>query len=1059
MRTLALLLALTTGAGAADRVAVLHNTAAGDELAKSVKEYVDLMTEALRAAGIRYDVVDDKYAARRGLAAFRAVILPYNPRTPDPVDAAVAGFIAGGGKVLLFYERPTHTLNALGVQALRWIETRESGQTAAVRFKKGVLPGAVDFEQSTWNFWLARPGRQGGVAAEWLDKDGKPTGHPAVIVSPGGLYMSHVLFTPDVKKRAAFVKAALVYLATQKLPQADIAVWRNTHAERTDRVGDGRSVGRYLQNVRNALDLTGLPYQVISDEAVQAGALKRFKWVLLPLNPRVPRSAVRRAQAFVKAGGKLTVFYSCPGEIGKLLGISRTDLKRAPGMCHRVRVSGTKFSRSARRILAGVSFVQNSYHCLGTKLGPGAAVAGEWVDRHGKASEVPALVVSPNGLYMSHVLLAGDERAKARFLTGIAVHFLGPEVLPMRGETLARYVYAFGPVDSAAKLKQMAASVSREQRDKALLALREAGVRVASAEAALEKDDRVAAWLHRAEARAHAERAYCLAQPTKKSEGRGVWLHRPKYEDWDQVFARLAAGGINQIFPNLCSPVYADYKSDLLPPSAVCRERGDQLAQMLAAGKKHGIDVHVWMVNFYCMRASRQQMQRLLREGRLTLGRDGTRPAGQAFLCPSDPRNRKLIADVMIEITRKYHPAGIHFDYIRYHGGGECFCSRCKAQFAKAAGRAIRDWGELDRDPKLAAKWTDFRCGNISAVVADVAKRSRAIDPKVQISAAVFSEYPRCRRHIGQDWKLWIDRGDLDFVCPMNYTTDASVFERKTRAQMALVGKKVPVYPGVGSFRLPAAWRAVEQIAAARDLGAPGVTFFELNDVFLERTLPALAAGPFRAKAVPPHKGAKPDPGGLAKALLASADLKPRPDKVNANYKLGAADRIEIVVVGSRNLSGGRTVRADGWITVELIGDVHVAGRTPHQVGATLKKALGTYIRDVDVRVRVKEFKSQSYHVLGQAVAPGKQPYDGDVTVLRALVTAKGGTERAAWDRIQLIRGSEKPPQVVKVNVRDVLAKATGNHVLRAGDVLYVPSVGEVVDEKRIAEILTQARP
>ena len=106
---------------------------------------------------------------------------------------------------------------------------------------------------------------------------------------------------------------------------------------------------------------------------------------------------------------------------------------------------------------------------------------------------------------------------------------------------------------------------------------------------------------------------------------------------------------------------------------------------------------------------------------------DDRDPAGQIFLCPSDPRNRKLIADVMVEITRRYHPAGIHFDYIRYHGRGECFCTRCRAQFEAFAGRKLAGWDALDGDAALAAKWTDFRCGNITAVVADVAKRSRAI--------------------------------------------------------------------------------------------------------------------------------------------------------------------------------------------------------------------------------------------------------------------------------------------------------------------------------------------
>ncbi len=848
--TLLVCAALCAPAAAGEQVAVLHNTAAGQQLADDVKEYVDGMTEALDAAGITYAVLSDREVSRKGLAGFRFAILPYNPRMPETVDAIVAGFIASGGKVLLFYERPTQTFAALGFEPVRWIETRDTKETEAVRFKKGVLPGAADFKQPSWNIWIVKPGKEGKVAAEWLDVNGKPTGHPAVVVSPAGLYMSHVLFAPDLKKRAAFVKAALDWLGKQKLPQTDIAVWRNTHAERTDRTGDGAAVGRYLQNVRNVLDLTGIPYQVISDEAVLAGALQRFKLVILPLNPSIPRAAVRKAEQFVKNGGKLFVFYSYPSAIGRLLGISSTGLKREPGMYHKVRVDADAFAEEARPVLLGASFIQNSYHCLGARLSGGAVIGGRWISRKGARSEHPALVVSKNGLYMSHCMLAGDESAKARLLTGVAVHFLGQRVCaaPAGWEAeLTRLGRA-----ASASLGPLGQDPGPHVR---IVRALEPVVRATEAAKRAEREGRlVESWMRRTEARAAAERAYCLAQPTREVEGRGVWLHSPKYENWDDVFKKLAAGGINQIFPNLCSPAYADYKSDLLPPSQVFKERGDQLAQMLAAGVKHGIDVHVWMVNFYCMRASKELMQRLLRDERLTLGRDGTRPKGQAFLCPSDPRNRKLIADVMVEITKNYHPAGIHFDYIRYHGGGECFCPRCRRQFEELLGRKLQDWGELDRDPKLAAKWADFRCDNITTVVADVAKRSRAIDPRVKISAAVFSHYPQCRHGVGQDWKLWIEKGYLDFVCPMNYTTDAKNFDGMTREQMRFVGKRVPVYPGIGSFRLPAAWRVVEQVRLAREAGSAGVTFFELNDVFLERFLPVLGSGPFRSRAVPPHR-------------------------------------------------------------------------------------------------------------------------------------------------------------------------------------------------------------
>mgnify|MGYP000700577408 CR=1 FL=1 len=37
------------------------------------------------------------------------------------------------------------------------------------------------------------------------------------------------------------------------------------------------------------------------------------------------------------------------------------------------------------------------------------------------------------------------------------------------------------------------------------------------------------------------------------------------------------------------------------------------------------------------------------------------------------------------------------------------------------------------------------------------------------------------RDTIGQDWKLWCDRGYLDFVCPMDYTASSAQFRSATR--------------------------------------------------------------------------------------------------------------------------------------------------------------------------------------------------------------------------------------------------------------------------------------
>ena len=101
----------------------------------------------------------------------------------------------------------------------------------------------------------------------------------------------------------------------------------------------------------------------------------------------------------------------------------------------------------------------------------------------------------------------------------------------------------------------------------------------------------------------------------------------------------------------------------------------------------------------------------------------------------------------------------------------------------------------------------------------------------MKISAAVFRNWPVDRDTVGQDWKLWCERGWLDFVCPMDYTPNAAQFENMARQQLEWAGR-VPCYPGMGL----SAWgperdivKLIEQIQIVRRLGARGFTIFEFR--------------------------------------------------------------------------------------------------------------------------------------------------------------------------------------------------------------------------------------
>jgi uncharacterized lipoprotein YddW (UPF0748 family) len=368
------------------------------------------------------------------------------------------------------------------------------------------------------------------------------------------------------------------------------------------------------------------------------------------------------------------------------------------------------------------------------------------------------------------------------------------------------------------------------------------------------------AYVTLAEARSAAEQAFIRSLPCPPGpELRAAWMHdvRVPGQQWDPFFARMKELNLNAFLPNVCAAGYAHYESEFLPPSEFIRENGPQMENMLSAAKRHGIEIHLWRVNYNLWWPGRETVDRLAAENRLCLDREGNivgRSPATGSLCPSHPENKRLEIEAMVEMTRKFHPDGIHFDYIRYPGDNACFCSGCRERFEKRIGEPVGQWpADVLSGGHWRQEYLDFRRDQITEVVGEVSRRSREIDPDVLISAAVFSEWERWSRDsIGQDWPLWIERGYLDFVCPMNYTQDVEDLGRVVRDQRRWIGPDFQLISGIGAFRSSAAWHTADLVDTARANGASGVCFFDYRGTTVTKLLPALLQGPLRSPAQTP---------------------------------------------------------------------------------------------------------------------------------------------------------------------------------------------------------------
>ena len=341
--------------------------------------------------------------------------------------------------------------------------------------------------------------------------------------------------------------------------------------------------------------------------------------------------------------------------------------------------------------------------------------------------------------------------------------------------------------------------------------------------------------------------AYAADQQPRRDEFRGVWEHEGVgwYPgDWARTCRELAAAGINAIFPNMLWAGLAHYPSDVLPRSTTFLHYGDQLAAALKAAHEQGLQCHVWFVCWNLDTAPADFVAQMKKAGRLQQTADGqTMP----WLSPSHPDNVALALAALEEVARRYAVDGLHLDYIRYANGHVDFSPAARHAFELRLGRAAADWPQSARPGgALAADFQRFRAAQITAFVHAARERLNRVRPGIKLSAAVFAGYPECVAGVGQDWAAWLKDGLVDFVCPMNYTTDQSLFAGRTAVHLQLAGAAGRVFPGLGITADESQLKpdqAIEQIVALRKLGAAGFMLFDCSRTLHDELLPLLRLG------------------------------------------------------------------------------------------------------------------------------------------------------------------------------------------------------------------------
>lgn len=120
---------------------------------------------------------------------------------------------------------------------------------------------------------------------------------------------------------------------------------------------------------------------------------------------------------------------------------------------------------------------------------------------------------------------------------------------------------------------------------------------------------------------------------------------------------------------------------------------------------------------------------------------------------------------------------------------------------------------------------------------------------------------------------------------------------------------------------------------------------------------------------------------------------------------IGPLDTIAVDVFNVPELSREVQVDPGGSISLPLIGTVDARGKTSVELARAIEGALrASYVRNPEVTVNVRNSVSQVVAVDGQVAEPGLYPVTNQMTLGRAIASAKGLSEFAKLDDVVILR-------------------------------------------------------
>ena len=159
-------------------------------------------------------------------------------------------------------------------------------------------------------------------------------------------------------------------------------------------------------------------------------------------------------------------------------------------------------------------------------------------------------------------------------------------------------------------------------------------------------------------------------------------------------------------------------------------------------------------------------------------------------------------------------------------------------------------------------------------------------------------------------------------------------------------------------------------------------------------------------------------------------------------YRLQPGDVMEVQYRYSPEFNQTLTVQPDGYITLEIGGDLKVAGFTIEETRQAILRQASKRLQDPVATIVLKEFQKPYFVVAGEVATPGKIEMRERVTAIQAIMLAGGMKETAKSSQVVVFRKINSDIAEVKVlNLKSIrrTSDLENDLTLQAGDMVFVP--------------------